>query len=420
MSSEKPQKALTPFDEVNQCLDAARELAKVPEEALTLLKSPYREIRVEIPLFSNGKLRNFTGYRIQHNAARGPYKGGIRYHPHVDLHEVRALASLMTWKTALVDIPFGGAMGGITCDPLTMTDEELYDVTVTFFTRIAMILGPNRDIPGPDMGTNAKVMGWAMAAYGRLNGHTPAIVTGKPLELGGSVGREDATGKGVAIITEQWAQRQGRNLKNARVVIQGCGNVGSFAALHLAEKGAKVIAISDVRGGIRNDAGLDIRALMEHMKKTDSVVGFKAGEPLDGDEILNQECDYLVPAALGGVITEKNAGKVKAGVVVEAANHPVTPLGSDILARNGVEIIPDLIANAGGVIVSYFEWAQNIQQFAWEKERIDKELHATLRKSFAGVMQFATAHKCSLRLASFAIALSRVYQASKARGYIRL
>ncbi|MEE9162393.1 MAG: Glu/Leu/Phe/Val dehydrogenase dimerization domain-containing protein [Candidatus Neomarinimicrobiota bacterium] len=420
MSSEKPKRTVSPFEEVNQRLDEARELAEVPEAAMTLLKSPYREIRVEIPLFSNGKLRNFVGYRIQHNGARGPYKGGIRYHPHVDLQEVRALASLMTWKTALVNIPFGGAKGGVACDPLTMTDEELYDVTVTFFSRIAMILGPNRDIPAPDMGTNAKVMGWAMAAYGRLNGHTPAIVTGKPLELGGSVGREDATGKGVTIITEQWAQQQGRDLKNAKIVIQGFGNVGSFAALYFAEKGARVIAVNDVRGGIRNDKGLDIIALMKHVRETRSVVGFERAEPLEGDEILYQECDYLVPAALGGVITRDNASKVKAGVVVEAANHPVSPEGGDILAGNGVELIPDVIANAGGVIVSYFEWAQNIQQFAWEKERIDKELYATLRRSFADVMQYCTVHKCSLRLACFALALSRVYQASKARGYIRI
>ena len=420
MSSEKPPRAVSPFEEVNQRLDEARELAEVPEAAMTLLKSTYREIRVEIPLFSKGKLRNFIGYRIQHNGARGPYKGGIRYHPHVDLEEVRALASLMTWKTALVDIPFGGAKGGIACDPLIMTDEELYDVTVTFFTRIAMILGPTRDIPAPDMGTNAQVMGWAMAAYGRLNGHTPAIVTGKPLELGGSVGREDATGKGVVIITEQWAQQQGRDLKNTKVVIQGFGNVGSFAAKYFAEKGATVIAVSDIRGGIRNDKGLDIMALMKHVKETRSVVGFERAEPLDGDEILYQECDYLVPAALGNVITGENAGRIKAGVVVEAANHPVSPGGGDVLTGSGVEIIPDVIANAGGVIVSYFEWAQNIQQFAWEKERIDKELHAILSKSFADVMQYCAAHKCSLRLACFALALSRVYRASKARGYIRI
>ena len=387
---------------------------------MDLLKGPYREIRVEIPLFTNGKLLNLAGYRIQHNAARGPYKGGIRYHPHVDLEEVRALASLMTWKTALVDIPFGGAKGGVACNPLELTEEELYNITITFFSRIAMILGPNRDVPAPDMGTNAKVMGWAMAAYGKMNGHTPAIVTGKPLELGGSVGREDATGKGVVIISEQWAEDKAQSLEGTRVVLQGFGNVGSFAAFHFAEKGAKVVAVNDVRGGIRNENGLDVRALMEHVKATGSVVDFEASDPLDGAEILFQECDYLVPAALGGVITGENAGRIKAKVVVEAANHPVTPQGGDILMGNGVEVIPDVIANAGGVVVSYFEWAQNIQQFAWKERRIHDELYATLRRSFAKVMHFASAHNCSLRLASFAIALNRVYQASKARGYIRI
>ena len=420
MSADKPASRPSPFDEVNQRLDEAREMAEVPEEAMALLKNPYREIRVEIPLLTNGRLQLFEGYRIQHNGARGPYKGGIRYHPHVDLEEVRALASLMTWKTALVDIPFGGAKGGIACDPLTMSEDDLYNVTVTFFTRIAMILGPNRDVPAPDMGTNAKVMGWAMAAYGRLNGHTPAIVTGKPLELGGSVGREDATGKGVVIVTEHWAEENGRSLKGARVVVQGFGNVGSFASLHFSEKGAQVIAVSDVRGGIRNDSGLDIRGLMAHVKETGSVVGFEAGDPLDGDELLFQECDYLVPAALGGVITGDNAGRLKAQVVVEAANHPVTPEGGDVLMNNGVALIPDVIANAGGVVVSYFEWAQNIQQFAWKESRIHEELYAILRKSFANVLRLATARKCSLRQASFAIALGRVYQASVARGYIRI
>ncbi len=420
MSDDGAKTTPSPFEEVNQRLDEAREIAGVPEAAMDLLKTPYREIRVQIPLFSNGRLQHFTGYRIQHNAARGPYKGGVRYHPHVDLEEVRALASLMTWKTALVNIPFGGAKGGVACDPLVMTEEELYDITNTFFTRIAMILGPNRDVPAPDMGTNARIMGWAMAAYGRINGHTPAVVTGKPLELGGSVGREAATGKGVVIIARQWAEKNGLSLEGAEVVIQGFGNVGSFAALNFADRGARVVAVNDVRGGIRNDKGLDIPALMEHVKTTGSVVGFEESDSLEGDEILYQQCDYLVPSALGGVITEENADRIQAHVVVEAANHPVTPGGEDVLVRKGVEVIPDLIANAGGVTVSYFEWAQNIQQFAWKEKRINDELHGILQRSFTQVVEYARGHHCSLRQACFAIALLRVYQASKARGYIRI
>ncbi len=420
MSAQNAKPKASPFEEVNSRLDEASTVAGIPQEAMQLLKSPYREIRVEIPFMANDHLSVFTGYRVQHNAARGPYKGGIRYHPHVDLEEVRALASLMTWKTALVKIPFGGAKGGVACDPSVMNDQELYELTSTFFNRISMVIGPYRDIPAPDMGTNAKIMGWAMAAYGRKEGHTPAVVTGKPLELGGSVGREDATGKGVVIITEQWAEANGSSLEGARVVIQGFGNVGSFAAHHFNQKGAKVIAVGDVRGSIKNDKGLDIPHLIKHVQTTGSVVDFRDSDPVENDELLLQECDYLVPAALGGVINGSNADRIKTQVVVEAANHPVTPEGGDILTKNNIVTIPDIIANAGGVTVSYFEWAQNIQQFAWKADRIDSELYSILTESFANVMHFAKEHKCSLRLACYGIALERVYKASKARGYIRV
>ncbi len=420
MTADNATKHTSPFDEVNARIDSAAGLAGVPEEALPLLKTPYREIRVQIPLFSNGRLQQLTGYRIQHNAARGPYKGGIRYHPHVDLEEVRSLASLMTWKTALVNIPFGGAKGGVAVDPYKLSESELYDLTVTFFSRIAMILGPSRDIPAPDMGTNAKVMGWAMASYGRMNGHTPAVVTGKPLELGGSVGREDATGKGVVIVTEQWARHEGRDLKGAHVVIQGFGNVGSFAALHFEAKGAKVIAVNDIRGAIKNDRGLAIGSLMEHVKETGSVAGFKEADELDSAEILYQKCDYLVPAALGGVITGENAGRIQAAVVVEAANHPVTPEGEEGLHKAGIIMLPDLIANAGGVTVSYFEWVQNIQQFAWDAEKVAVELDRILGGAFTQVLEFSEKNGCTLRQACFALALKRVYEASRARGYIRI
>ncbi|MEE9464646.1 MAG: Glu/Leu/Phe/Val dehydrogenase dimerization domain-containing protein [Candidatus Neomarinimicrobiota bacterium] len=420
MSAQSANSKPSPFEEVNRRLDEASEIAGVPEEAMALLKNPYREIRVQIPLFRDGHLHHYTGYRVQHNAARGPYKGGVRYHPHVDLEEVRALASLMTWKTALVNIPFGGAKGGVSIDPYKLKPEELYDLTNTFFTRISMIIGPNRDVPAPDMGTNAQIMGWAMAAYGRKEGHTPAVVTGKPIELGGSIGREDATGKGVAIVTEEWAKSQGETLEGARVAVQGFGNVGSFAAQNFVQRGAIVVAVNDVRGGILNDKGLDIPRLFEHVKATGSVVDFPDTDPLEGDEILFQECDYLVPAALGGAIHGDKAERVKARVVVEGANHPVTPEGEEVLTRKGVVILPDLLANAGGVTVSYFEWAQNIQQFAWRPERIEAELTRILTESFAQVQNYHSGCNCTLRQAALSLALTKVYNASKARGYIRV
>ncbi len=413
-------KALSPFEEVNSRLYVAGRIAGIPEAAMTLLINPYREINVQIPLMVDGKLHNYTGYRIQHNAARGPYKGGVRYHPHVDLEEVRALASLMTWKTALVNIPFGGAKGGVACNPMELSENEQYELTNTFFTRIAMILGPNRDIPAPDMGTSAKTMGWAMAAYGRLNGHTPAVVTGKPMELGGSVGREDATGKGVAIITNQWARYNGHSLEGAKVVIQGFGNVGSWAAYNFVKRGAIVIAVNDIGGAIKNDKGLDIDKLFAHVKETGSVTGFPESDPLDMDEILSQECDYLVPAALGNVITAENASKIKAQVIVEAANHPVTPEAEDYLISKGKTVLPDIIANAGGVTVSYFEWVQNIQQFAWDERKVDEEIHTVLNGSFTQVLDYMKEKGCILREACYAISMDRVYRASKARGYIRV
>ncbi len=413
-------KALSPFEEVNSRLFVAGKIAGIPEEAMPLLIHPYREINVQIPLMVHGKLHNYTGFRIQHNAARGPYKGGVRYHPHVDLEEVRALASLMTWKTALVNIPFGGAKGGVACNPMEMSESELYELTNTFFTRIAMIIGPNRDIPAPDMGTNAKTMGWAMAAYGRLHGHSPAVVTGKPMELGGSIGREDATGKGVAIVTAQWAERNNRSLEGAKIAIQGFGNVGSWAALNFAKRGSLIIAVNDIGGAIKNDKGLNIEKLFAHVKETGSVTGFPESDPLDMDEILFQECEYLVPAALGNVITGENASKIKAEVIVEAANHPVTPTAEDYLISKGKTVLPDVIANAGGVTVSYFEWVQNIQQFAWSESKVDEEIHSVLNTSFAQVMDYMDEKECTLREACFAISMDRVYRASKARGYIRI
>jgi glutamate dehydrogenase (NAD(P)+) len=299
----------------------------------------------------------FIGYRVQHNGARGPYKGGIRYHPEADLDEVRALASLMTWKTALVDVPFGGAKGGVACDPSIMSQAEVERLTRRFTDMIGHIIGPTRDIPAPDVNTNAQTMTWMMDRYSAASGYSPAVVTGKPVELGGSHCREAATGRGVVYCLREAAKDLGINLEGATVAIQGFGNVGSWTARLIGDLGCRVVAVSDVRGGIHRGDGLDVQAVLDHARQSGSVRDAPGTTPLSNDELLELDVDVLVPAALGEVITERNADRVRAGMVIEAANHPVTPAGDDALAERGVVVIPDILANAGGVTVSYFEWA---------------------------------------------------------------
>ena len=410
---------MTPFQAASYFFDQAAERLETSEAVADILRTPYREIRVQLPLLRDDgqTMLSYTGYRVHHNGARGPYKGGIRYHPQADLDEVRALAALMTWKTALVDIPFGGAKGGIDCDPTILSQSELRRLTRDFTRKIRMIIGPSRDIPAPDVNTNAQIMAWMMDEYGRSTGHSPAVVTGKPVELGGSLGRNEATGRGVAFVTRLACRDVGLDLKGARVVIQGFGNVGSFAARFLDEMGARVIAVSDVNGGIFNEKGFDLPDLLEHVARTGSVVAFENSEPVTNDALLHLPCDILIPAALGEVIRNRNVDGVDCKVVVEAANHPVTPAADRKLADRGVLIVPDILANAGGVTVSYFEWTQNIQQFRWDLDKVNQELENRLTAAYTAVRDMATTHKVDQRLGAFMIAVERVAKASRLRSY---
>lgn len=398
---------------------AAADHLGLSDELRILLITPYRELVVQIPVrMDDGRLATFNGYRIQHNGSRGPYKGGLRYHPEVDHDEVLSLASLMTWKTALVDIPMGGAKGGVSCNPRYMSQSELQRLTRSFVSKIHLLLGPSRDIPAPDMNTNPQVMAWIMDEYGRLHGYNPAVVTGKPVELGGSLGRNEATGRGVAMVTGAYAKRFGPALDGAKVVIQGYGNVGAHAAYFLNEMGAKIIAVADIDGAILNTNGLDIEDLNEYAKDTGSVAGFPESEAQDPATLLELECDYLVPAALGGVITQFNADKLRTKVIVEAANSPTTTNADEILNKRGIKVIPDILANAGGVTVSYFEWVQNIQQYRWDLERVNRELENILLKAFEKVMDRAVAENVSYRLSAYLIAIEEVVEATKLRGVI--
>jgi glutamate dehydrogenase (NAD(P)+) len=374
---------------------------------------------VQVPVrLDDGTLKVFTGYRIQHNGARGPYKGGIRYHPDADIDEVRALASLMTWKTAVVDIPYGGAKGGVQCDPTTMSSGEKQRLTRRFTSAISYILGVNRDVPAPDVNTDAQTMAWMMDAYSGRYGYTPAIVTGKPVELGGSYGRDAATGRGVVYCLEETARDYGIDLEGATVAIQGFGNVGSWVARLIGELGCRVVAVTDVKGGVHRADGLDVPALWSWAQESGSVVGFSGAEEISNAELLELDVDVLVPAALDRVINEGNADRVKARVVLEAANHPVTPAADDVLQEKGVIVVPDILANAGGVTVSYFEWAQNIQQFRWEEERVNTELKKTMSRAWQSVYERASLDGIPLRLAAFAIAVAKVERADVLRGYI--
>ncbi len=410
---------LRAFEAVNQYFAEAAAIIDLDPDQHAILTTPYREITVQVPVrLDDGELIVVRGYRVQHNGARGPYKGGIRYHPSADLSEVRALASLMTWKTALVDVPFGGAKGGIEVDPTGMSDGELQRMTRRFTQGIHYILGVYRDIPAPDVNTNAKTMAWMMDAYSALHGYSPAIVTGKPLDLGGAPGREAATGRGVVYVLDAWCAHHKRKLKDLKVAIQGFGNVGSWTARELHERGATVIAVSDVSGGVVDPAGIDIPGLVALVGDKGSVIDARRGEHITNEELLELECDVLIPAALGEVITEANAGSVRAGVVLEAANYPVTPSADKLLGDRGITVIPDILANAGGVTGSYFEWTQNIQQFTWKEERFTAELLDRMQGAYRFTQAFADDHHCTLRQAAYAIGIQRVAAAAKLRGYI--
>ena len=366
----------------------------------------------------NGSIKVFSGYRIQHNGARGPYKGGIRFHPNADIDEVRALSSLMTWKTAVVDIPYGGAKGGIQCDPKTLSTNELNRLTRRYTTNIAHIIGVNRDIPAPDMGTNSQTMAWMMDAYGQIHGYTPGIVTGKPVELGGSVGRDSAPGRGSIYVLAAAASDLGIQVAHSRLAIQGFGQVGSWAARIAYELGCTIVAVSDVRGGIYNPNGLDIPEVVKHQEETGSVVGFPGADAVSNAELLELECDVLIPAAIEGVIHEGNASRIKAKVVLEGANHPTTPAGDQILNDRGVTVLPDILVNAGGVVVSYFEWTQNLYQHKWEVHEVNDELNKIMSRAYRGVWETVQRENINFREAAFLIGVGRVAHVSRLRGFI--
>jgi glutamate dehydrogenase (NAD(P)+) len=421
---------MTPFEAVNHFFQRAAVVDRLSDEAIQVLSGTYRELRVQIAVRCESGARNvYYGYRVQHNAARGPYKGGIRFHPDADLDEVRALASLMTWKTALVDVPFGGAKGGVQVDATHMSKVDLERITRRYTDQIGHVIGPTRDIPAPDMNTNAQTMSWILDQYGRRYGHTLGIVTGKPVVLGGSLGREQATGRGaVVVLDEAVRDLELGDPSELTVAIQGFGNVGSWAARTAAERGYRVVAVSDVDGSIHCAAGLDLDAVTAHHAETGSVAGTPGTDPLTSDELLELDVDVLVPAALGEVVTEDNADRIRARVVVEGANHPVTPGADEILNDRGVVVLPDILANAGGVTVSYFEWVQNSQDIRWELEDVNRRLDHRLTRAYqqcrrfqddrAGEAEAWGAKRLSLREAAFSLAVERVAHAAALRGYL--
>lgn len=380
------------------------------------LEIPDRELTVEVPFRKdNGEIDSVIGYRVQHNNTRGPFKGGIRFHHHVDIEEVRSLATLMTWKTALLDIPYGGGKGGVAINPLNYTKTELERMSRRFFRAIDPVIGVNVDIPAPDVNTNAQVMSWFMDEYSQIHGYSPAIVTGKPLELGGSKGREAATGKGTAIITRETANKWGINLKKSKVVIQGFGNVGSYAAKFLNEYGCKIIAVSDVSGGLYDPNGLNINELFEHNRINKTIKGFNQGEKINNDQLLALECDFLIPAALGSAVNRNNVDSIKCKAIIEAANGPVTGFAADKLWSRKIAIIPDILTNAGGVTVSYFEWVQNLQQFKWSESDVNRKLEEKMIKSFEEVYSIKQSKNVPMRIASFMVAIDRVASAYSLR-----
>ncbi|WP_412067191.1 Glu/Leu/Phe/Val family dehydrogenase [Rubrivirga sp. IMCC43871] len=399
----------------------AADLIGLSPEWRILIRTPFREMKVEVPLHrEDGTFTTYSGYRIQHNGARGPFKGGIRFSSLVDEQEVKALAETMTYKTALVDIPFGGGKGGVNVNPRDLTDRELEHVTRRYVSRIHLILGPNRDVPAPDMGTNAQTMAWIVDQYGRQHGYNPAVVTGKPLELGGSPGRAQATGRGVMLTTLAAAKDHlGMEPSQLRIVIQGFGNVGMNAALLLAERGATIVGISDHTGGYHRTEGIDLEAAIAHTQREDgdrTLRGFPGGDAVDADDFMGLDCDVLIPAAIEAAIHKDNVESVKARLIVEGANLPVTPIADQRLAERGVIIVPDILANAGGVIVSYFEWSQNFQQYRWSVEDVNTRLERILLKAYHDTADKQAELGSTMREAAFALAIGRVQTAEKLRG----
>jgi glutamate dehydrogenase (NAD(P)+) len=398
--------------------DEAAMRLRLDDGMCKVLRAPAKEITVNIPVqLDDGRLEVFTGYRVQHSIARGPAKGGIRFAPDVTLDEIRALASWMTWKCAVVNIPFGGGKGGVICDPNLLSDAELEKITRRYAAEIIDFIGPERDVPAPDVNTNEKIMAWIMDTYSMHARHTvTAVVTGKPLALGGSRGRPEATGRGCMMVTLKALERFGLTPETCRVVIQGFGNVGGMAARLMAAKGFKIIGIVEYDGAVYNARGLDIAALEAHRKVTGSITGFDGGDEMNRDEALFLECDVLLPAATENVITSMNASRLRCKILCEGANGPTTPLADEILADKKIFVIPDILANAGGVTVSYFEWVQDRQGFFWNEQLVNQRLEEIMVESFDAVVQFACTHAVNNRIAAYMLALDRVAFAIKLRG----
>lgn len=407
------------MEAVNYAFERAADMIGVAESTRAMLRMPAKELRVEVPLRrDNGALDVFVGYRVQHNSARGPFKGGIRYHPMADIEEVRALASLMTWKTAVVDVPFGGAKGGILVDPSDMSLAEKERMTRAYTRAISAILGDHRDIPAPDMNTNAQTMAWILDEYSQINGWTPGVVTGKPVPIGGSFGRESATGRGCVVVTEEILAASGRTPQGVTMAVQGFGNVGSWAARIAYDRGFAVVAIGDEHGTIHSGSGIDIPALVEHHAKTGTIHGMPGTVALDPSAVLTTPVDVLVPAAIGEVIHSGNVDDVKASYIIEGANHPVTPWADAKLAERGVTVVPDILANAGGVLTSYFEWVQNLQQFRWKEAEVVDRLTERMIAAFHEVNDTASKRGVGLRDAAYVLAVEKVAEASVLRGAI--
>ncbi|GBC74390.1 Glutamate dehydrogenase [archaeon HR05] len=411
---------INPFENALKQLDEAARIMHLDEGMHEVLRTPKRVLTVSIPVrMDDGRVKVFIGHRVQHNDARGPYKGGIRYHPQVTLDEVKALAMWMTWKCAIVDVPFGGGKGGIACDPKSMSEHELERLSRRYAYMISDIIGPYVDIPAPDVYTGPREMAWIMDTYSALKGSiSPGVITGKPLNIGGSKGRTEATGLGVAFCVREGAKKLNVDLKSARVVIQGFGNAGTYAAKFLKQMGASIIAVSDSKGGIFYDGkdGLDVEALIEHKTRTGMVRGFRNAREITNKELLELECDILVPAAYENQITKDNAENIKAKMVAEAANGPTTPEADEILFKKGKLVVPDILANAGGVTVSYFEWVQNLTRDYWSYEKVHDMLEGKMVTAFNDVYRTAEEYKVDMRKGSMVLAVNRVVDAIKARG----
>ena len=406
------------FAMAQEQLHAVAALMGLEPDVTTVLEMPKRELTVHFPVrMRDGAIKSFTGYRVHHNLTRGPAKGGIRYHPDTDIDEVRALAFWMTIKCAVVNIPFGGAKGGVVCDPSQLDIGELERLTRRYTSEIAILLGPDKDIPAPDMGTNGQTMAWILDTYSSLKGTTvPAVVTGKPISVGGSEGRVEATGRGVVTITREVLRSLNMQLPESTIAIQGYGNVGSAAAVLFHVSGAKVEAVSDVNGAIYRKGGIDILALQDYVRQHRTVVGFSGADPIPADEILTMAVDVVVPAALQHVITAENANQIKAKVVVEGANGPTTPDADVILRSNGVTVVPDVLANAGGVTVSYFEWVQGLQSFFWTENEVNNRLEQILIRAYQQVHRAAQHHKVDLRMGAYIVGVGRVADAIRSMG----